>query len=267
MALKDDGRIDRRSAMVGVLAAAGGLLVPPMRARAVGDPTPDKAYAAFFMGQGGYLFSWGIPYLAAQARALGIEADIFDYTDVNPAWKKIVRKKRDGYKVVLVGYSLGNTTITYLQRHLEVDLLLAISESSLGRNHQIKKEHTKRSVLWYGPDFLSNAGLKDGFDKINYVNDLHLWMDVDPYVVNGVLDELKTLLELEKIEAAAAAARAAQPVAALAQNDGALAPAPTPVRGVPLGWLPPTGTLTPDVTCFECWGFEISLSGPPGFEP
>jgi hypothetical protein len=35
----------------------------------------------------------------------------------------------------------------------------------------------RRSVLWYGPDFLSNAGLQDGFDKVNYVNNVHLMMN------------------------------------------------------------------------------------------
>jgi hypothetical protein len=129
-----------------------------------------------------------------------METDIFAYSDVRAAWTEIVRKKENGYKIALVGYSLGNTTITYLQRYLEVDLLLAISESSLGRNHPIKKENTRRSVLWYGPDFLSNAGLKDGFDKINYVDAFHLWMNVHPRVVNGVLGELKDLVQLEQNE-------------------------------------------------------------------
>src|ERR1700722_20519087 len=179
-------RIDRRRAVLGMLAA-GGALASPTRALAVAVPAPEKAYAAFFLGQGGYLFSWGIPYLASQARELGMETDIFGYYEVTDAWKRITQKKKDGFKIALVGYSLGNTTITWLQRYLEVDLLLAISESSLGRNHPIKKENTKRSVLWHGPDFLSNAGLKDGFDRINFVDRFHLWIDVDPGVVPGVL--------------------------------------------------------------------------------
>ncbi len=134
--------------------------------------------------KGGYWFSWGMPYLAQQAQELGMETDIYEYTQVNEAWAKIKQKKKDGYKIALVGFSLGNTTITWLQRYLAVDLLLSIAESSLGANHPIKRTNTKRSVLWYGPDFLSNAGLQDGFDETNYVNNFHLGMNIDPRVVS-----------------------------------------------------------------------------------
>jgi len=248
-------RIDRRQAVLGMLAA-GGALAAPMRALAVAVPEPEKAYAAFFLGQGGYLFSWGIPYLAAQARELGLETDIFGYTDLRPAWKKITGKKKDGYKIALIGYSLGNTTITYLQKYLEVDLLLAISESSLGRNHPIKKENTRRSVLWYGPDFLSNAGLKDGFDRINYVDRFHLWIDVDPGVVQGVLGELKDLVTVP-------------PATLIAQADGIAGSAAGPAATSGAGdiWQPTSLPITGDVTCRHCWGFEQSLVGPKAFGP
>ena len=248
-------RIDRRRAVLGMLAA-GGALASPMRALAVAVPEPEKAYAAFFLGQGGYLFSWGMPYLAAQARALGLETDIFGYTDVRPAWKKIAGKKKDGYKIALVGYSLGNTTITYLQRYLEVDLLLAISESSLGQNHRIKKENTRRSVLWYGPDFLSNAGLKDGFDRINFVDRFHLWIDVDPGVVQGVLGELKDLVTVP-------------PAALIAQADGIAGSAagPAMVPDASGAWQPTSLPITGDVTCKHCWGFAQNLAGTQGIEP
>jgi hypothetical protein len=112
------GSIDRRQAILGMLATAGAAAVSPVPASAAAVPTPEKTYAAFFLGQGGYLFSWGIPYLASQARGLGTETDIFEYSDVKAAWALVNRKKKDGYKIALVGYSLGNTTITYLQRYL-----------------------------------------------------------------------------------------------------------------------------------------------------
>jgi len=248
------------------LLAAGSTLAATKHALALGVPAPEKSYAAFFLGQGGYLFSWGIPYLASQARGLGMETDIFGYSDVKAAWTKISRKKKDGYKVALVGYSLGNTTITYLQRYLEVDLLLAISESSLGRNHPIKKENTRRSVLWYGPDFLSNAGLKDGFDKINYVDESHLWMDVDARVVNGVLGELKDLVQLEKNDGLLLAKPAAAP-ASVAQADGAAATELGPAQRTSNGWLPTSLPITQDVTCTHCWGFEVSMTGTEGLVP
>jgi hypothetical protein len=265
---KFSSRIDRRQAIMGLLAA-GSTLAAPKRALALGAPASEKSeksYAAFFLGQGGYLFSWGIPYLASQARGLGMETDIFGYSDVRAAWTKISRKKKDGYKVALVGYSLGNTTITYLQKYLEVDLLLAISESSLGRNHPIKKENTRRSVLWYGPDFLSNAGLKDGFDKINYVDESHLWMDVDARVVNGVLGELKDLVSLEKNDGLLLAKPAA-PQTSVAQADGAAATDPTPAQRTSNGWLPTSLPITQDVTCTHCWGFEVSMTGAEGLVP
>ena len=216
-------RIDRRQAILGLLAA-GGAAALPREAQAVPAPeTTEKAYAAFVLGQGGYLFSWGIPHLESEARRLGLATDVFSYTDLKPAWTTIVRKRKDGYKIALVGYSLGNTTTTYLQRYLAVDLLLAISESSLGRNHPIKKENTKRAVLWYGPDMLSNAGVHDGFDVTNYIENMHLLMDVDPRVVRGVLDELKSLGAISRMPCIVSAEPAVRgPLAyAMAHNQAA----------------------------------------------
>jgi hypothetical protein len=257
--LKFSSRIDRREAILGLLAA-GSALTLPGRVFAVGEPSPDKAYAAFFLGQGGYLFSWGIPYLASQAQELGMETDIFAYSDVREAWKKITQKKKDGYKIALVGYSLGNTTITWLQRYLVVDLLLAISESSLGRNHPIKRENTRRSVLWYGPDFLSNAGLKDGFDKVNYVSDFHLWMNVDPRVVNGVLGELQDLVRWDRnneYELAEELAIGVMTTATRADGAGDAEADRAPGRGSQ--WPSTSLPITGDITCAKCWGFEKRL--------
>jgi hypothetical protein len=197
MVLRFCSRIDRRQAVLGMLAAGGAATLPTKTPAAPG-PDTEKAYAAFFMGLGDYLFSWGIPHLASKARKFGFETDVFRHTEVKPAWTNIVRKRSEGYKIALVGYSLGNATATYLQLHLAIDLLLAISESSLSQNHPIKKENTRRSVLWYGPDVLSNAGVHDGFDEINYVGSLHLLMPLDPRVVRGVLDELKNLVAPER---------------------------------------------------------------------
>lgn len=183
-------------AVVGALTL-GGALVYIQRGKAPTKPSCPKVYVALFMGGNGYLLSWGIPFLAWQARKLGMEADVFEYGELREAWTSITHKKREGYKIALVGYSLGNSTATYLQKDLKVDLLLAIAQSSLGRNHRIKKSNTLRSVLWYGPDFLSNAGLRNGFDEIKYVSTFHLWMNVDLRVIRGVLNELKNLVKKE----------------------------------------------------------------------
>jgi hypothetical protein len=264
MALRFCVRIDRRRAVLGMLAA-GGAAVLPIEAAAVPAPDAQKAYVAFFLGQGGYLFSWGIPLLESGARKLGFATDVFSYTDVKPAWTNIVRRRKDGYKIALVGYSLGNTTATYLQRYLAVDLLLAISESSLGRNHPISKENTRRSVLWYGSDMLSSAGVHDGFDETRYIESLHLLMDLDPRVATGVLDELKSLVAPERRDQQIAAANT--PV-----------PRPMPLRSrhrleehasaqeLNAAVRPPTNIIPPDVTCTDCWGFVQNL-GPAGPDP
>jgi hypothetical protein len=217
MSSKFGSPVDRRRVVLGIAAGAAGIaspavLSPSLAAPGLSSPVVPSSpaaesdaassaaagnsngtYTAFFLGQGGYYLSWGVPYLAYRANSLGGETEIFAYSEVREAWNRIVRKKRDGYKVALVGYSLGNTTATYLQTNLPVELLLAISESSLGRNHRIDKNNTKRAALWYGPGFLSNAGQHDGFDKTTFVESVHIFMDFHPHVVNGVLDELKHL--------------------------------------------------------------------------
>jgi hypothetical protein len=258
MALWFSSRIGFRRAILGVLAAAAAAAALPASSRAVPRPPAEKAYVAFFLGQGGYLFSWGIPLLAWEARKLGLATDVFSYDDVTDAWTNIVRRRNDGYRIALVGYSLGNTTATYLQRHLPVDLLLAISESSLGRNHPITKENTRRSVLWYGPDVLSNAGVYDGFDDINYIDRSHLLMDLDARVVRGVLDELRRLLAPRRDEPVVAA-NVPMPAPRPAGVPGDERIEPAAVEQVSAGWLPPVNVITPDVTCTACWGFTQSL--------
>lgn len=235
---------DLRQAIIVIFIVTGALFAP--RAEAVEAIAAKKTYVAFFLGQGGYLFSWGIPTLASRAHQLGIEADIFQYYDLRAVWKKLARKKKQGYKVALVGYSLGNTTATYIQKHIEIDLLLAIAQSSLGRNHRISKGNTKRSVLWWGPDFLSNAGRKNGFDETNYINNLHLWIDVDPRVVNGVLAELWDL-KRRKFGPSTVPRDTPNENAAIlvASADGDR-------------WPPVKLPISQDATCHQCWGFEES---------
>ena len=179
--------------------------------------------------------------------------------------EKIAQKKAEGYKIGLVGYSLGNTTATYLQKHLEVDLLLAVAQSSLARNHLIKKRNTRRSVLWYGPDFLSNAGLKNGFDKTNYVYNTHLLMDVDPRVVKPVLDELYELARLEKSNQTDLDSRTSnqQTIRVASADDGILTGSPRTPTAVGGGqWVPYMFPISEDVTCARCWGFQETWLAP-----
>jgi hypothetical protein len=264
MVLRLFSRIDPRRAFVGMLTAAGVAAALPAASRAVPAPVAEKAYVAFFLGQGGSLFSWGIPYLASEARKLGLSTDVFEYTDVAAAWANIVRMRKEGYRIALVGYSLGNTTATYLQSRLPVDLLLAIAESSLGRNHPIRKENTKRAVLWYGPDMLSNAGVYDGFDYVNYVGSSHLMMDVDPRVVSGVIGELRRLATEprdERVVVANVPLPRRRPASFPAADAIALAPESAQQSAGRL-----SNVITPDVTCSNCWGFTQSM-GPTESDP
>jgi hypothetical protein len=270
VALSFYSRINRRQAMLGAMLGMLAAGAPAALPAAASAPDAGRVYVAFFLGQGGYLFSWGMPHLESEARKLGLATDVFSYTDVTAAWTNIVRRRNEGYRIALVGYSLGNTTATYLQGHLAVDLLLAISESSLGQNHPIRKENVKRSVLWHGPDMLSNAGVHDGFDETHYIDSSHLLMDTDPRVVSGVLDELKRLAERrdEPVVAAkspapksnltkSSSAKPAKPL--LPQVNHEIAQASGPARLSP-GLLPQTNA-TPDVTCTKCWGFTQHLGG------
>lgn len=154
-----------------------------------------KVYAQFYMGQGGYIFSLGIPQLAKKANALGITTDVYRYVDYNPGITKYQQMRAAGYKTALIGYSLGNTTTTLIQTYEPTDLLCAIAQSSLAgsNNRHINKKNTKRSVLWYGYDVLSDGGVENGFDVKVYLPITHLWFDFDSRVVNGVLKELTDL--------------------------------------------------------------------------
>jgi dienelactone hydrolase len=165
-----------------------------------GPNVTAPVYAAFFLGQGGYVFSMGIASLARQARTRGIEADVYAYTEVDRARANVGMKREHGSKIALIGYSLGCTTATYLaQLAPSTDLVCCIAESSLGENHPIDNAKTKRSVLFTGPDFLSDAGERDAFDRVVPVDVLpipifaHLSLQFAPTVVNGVLAELAKL--------------------------------------------------------------------------
>ena len=61
---------------------------------------------------------------------LGIQAEVYAYSDCDRLEPDPL-DAGERPQVVLVGYSLGNTTATYLQQHFETDLLSAIAESTL----------------------------------------------------------------------------------------------------------------------------------------
>ena len=159
----------------------------------------SRLYAAFVMGQGGWLFSAAFAAIAPRAQALGFETDVYRYTEIARLRTNVGMKRQRGYKTALCGYSLGVSTITELQHEpgeTQFDLLLAVAASSLGDNYPITKR-TKRSVLWAGPDFLSDAGKNLGFTETHEVAFvpipvlIHLLMP--SLVTDGVLVELAKL--------------------------------------------------------------------------
>ena len=152
----------------------------------------SKVWAGFFFGQFGAIASMGVVYMASQARKLDIATDTFNYGEVARAAARLDQMRAAGYKIALVGYSLGNTTTTYLQLDRDVDLLLAVAMSTLGANHPIRR--AKRSVLWRGSGVLSSAGGNLGFAVTHDVLGVpHLLMDWTPTVLKGVQAEVALL--------------------------------------------------------------------------
>ena len=75
-----------------------------------------------------------------------------------------------------------------------------MAASTLGANHPVNRKTTKRSVLYYGTDFLSSAGRHDGYDDTVAVTAgfgipvwSHLNIPASPIVIDGVLGELAKL--------------------------------------------------------------------------
>ena len=153
-------------------------------------------YLVAIMGQGGAATSPGVGQMADQARALGIECDVFEYGDAQTALQGLVTKVSDGYKLAGLGYSLGVSTLTWLQKYLVFDLVLCVAASDFaGSDNYPIRATTKRSVLWRNPlEPLSAAGGDLGFTVIHDLPLVpHLLMDVDPGVQAGVVAELKAL--------------------------------------------------------------------------
>lgn len=159
----------------------------------------QKVAAIFFLGQGGMFFSNSFAAIGLLARQYGVITTIYDYDDFKgETWLKDMAEK--GYRIAAIGYSLGVTMATYLQTIMKLDLVISVAPSTLAENHLINKENTKRSVLFYGTDFLSSAGQHDNYDEKTRVIAgfgipviSHLSIPSNPIVVNGILNELAKL--------------------------------------------------------------------------
>jgi hypothetical protein len=134
--------------------------------------------------------------MAAQARKLGHQADVFVYEQIDQAKAKCLLMLRGGFKIVVVGYSLGAGTATLLGWYVPLDLLIALDPSVWGYNYFINKKFVKRSVLWHGTnplEPLGHAGTNLGFDVIHDTLDPHLFIDLDPAIQADVFAEIKTI--------------------------------------------------------------------------
>lgn len=160
-----------------------------------------KVFAIVVRGQGGIVTSFGMDVLGARIRKMGIECEVINYSEWQAGDQLIREKQKAGYKIALIGYSLGNSTITYLGTFEKIDLLVAIFESSLGQNYAINHVNVGHSVLYYGQDFLSNAGQNDNFNEKHYVEVTpitipvfdHLLGQAEGVIINGTLSQLATL--------------------------------------------------------------------------
>src|SRR5215468_1646806 len=151
------------------------------------------------MGQGGVLFSSPMYGIARAVRKIGATADVYRYVDIAVAQARIDWFHHYGRAIAGIGYSLGTSTLTYLQRNRPFDLVCCIAMSDLERVWPINHDMTKRSVLWHGSeiDFLSGQGEQLGFDLIHEVPSVpvlgHLVMPMLPSVVNGIVEEVQRI--------------------------------------------------------------------------
>jgi hypothetical protein len=152
-----------------------------------------RLYVPCIMGQFSYLFSGGVPIIASRLRGLGITAETFAYGSVSLIEAQCRSYQNAGYSLGLVGFSLGTSTADYLQRFLHVELMVCLAESSLEQTFKINHELCKRSVLWHGPDFLSDAGGADGFDVIEVTYLPHLLIPYSPTIQSDILSRFKAL--------------------------------------------------------------------------
>lgn len=155
-----------------------------------------KLYVVLFMGQGGAAFSWGMYGIRDQIRAMGVEADVYRYVDWAPAQAKIKEKRNKNYRIAGIGFSLGCSALSYLQRGIHFDLVICLAMSSLASNYTIVHKNTKRSILWHnGLDPLSSAGANLGFDKVYETALPHLLIPLSPTIRNNIYEEIKWQLQ------------------------------------------------------------------------
>lgn len=154
-----------------------------------------KLFVPCIMGQFSYLFSGGIPIIASRLRGIsGITTETWTYDSVIPIIARCQQYRRAGYSLGAVGFSLGTSTVDYIQQTLPFELIICLAESSLEQTFHINHKLCQRSVLWHGPDFLSDAGGADGFDITLQTPLPHLLIPYSPTIQRDILTRFKALL-------------------------------------------------------------------------
>lgn len=154
-----------------------------------------KVYCPIFLGQGGYVFSMGMVEVARRLRAAGAETEIFKYKDFERARRAIRERRRSGYRIAGVGFSLGNTALTLLAQREHFDAVLCIAESVYAGPNNYPVKRVDRAVLWRNStEPLSAAGGESGFDQIHELRSPHLMMPTA--AADGVVSEVKDLMKV-----------------------------------------------------------------------
>ena len=158
-------------------------------------------YAACFFGAGptgiwawgGAITSMGVWRTANRFRRLGIEAECFNFDQMQLAEARLTTARKAKRPVGTLAYSLGNTAALWLQQYTPFNLVFSIADSELGRNYPINHANTKRSVLWRGPGTLSGAGGDLGYDVVHDSTKPHLLMDFAPEIWQDAVREFSKL--------------------------------------------------------------------------
>ena len=156
-----------------------------------------KVCVVFFMGQGGALTSQGMLFMTDQARKLGYEAQCFTYDQYKQGEAVLDKYRPLGYKLAVVGYSLGAGTATYVENYERLDLLVALDPSQLGYNYKLNHANVAHSILWHNSNWLNgpfgHAGLGLGFMEVHETLDPHVFVDKDPMIQKNIFDNLAKL--------------------------------------------------------------------------
>ena len=159
-------------------------------------------YAACFFGAGptfvwawgGFVTSSGVWRTANRLRAIGVEAECFNFNQAQLAEMRLTAARNAHRPVGMLAYSLGNSAALWLQQFTQFDLLFSIADSTLAVSYPINHANTRRSVLWRGPGALSSGGGNLGYDVVHDTNKPHLLADFAPEVWQDAIAEFSKLV-------------------------------------------------------------------------